>query len=223
MIGFIVAMEKESKLFLENAIITEESSIAGKRIVLGKYLDKDFVIAIAGIGKVNAALATQLVIDKFAPEYIINFGVAGGKENSGLSAGDTVLLDKICQYDFDLSEIDNVNIGYMQDYDTTYYPTAYSRYKGNKLMIKTGATGDRFTRQKYWLDIIKSLKAEVVDMESGAIAQVCTANQTPFYSLKLISDVDGKDESIFSQYANNVATICNKIPDAIKDLIENID
>ncbi len=222
MIGFVVAMEKEARLFLEKTTETKEKLIAGKRVFSGKYLDTDFTLIISGIGKVNAALATQVLIDKFTPDYIINFGVAGGKENSGLQAGDIVLLDKICQYDFDLSEIDNVNIGYMQDYDTTYYTTAYKRYIGNNFVIKSGASGDRFTRQRFWLDIIKELKAGVVDMESGAIAQVCSANQVEFFSLKLISDTDGKEESIFEQYANNVTTICNKIPDAIRELVNNI-
>ena len=222
MIGFVVAMEKEAKLFLEKATKTQEKLIAGKRVFCGKYLDKDFALIISGIGKVNAALAAQALIDKFTPDYIINFGVAGGKENSGLQAGDVVLLDKICQYDFDLSEIDNVNIGYIQDYDTTYYATAYQRYNGNNFIIKSGASGDRFTKKSFWLDIIRELHAHVVDMESGAIAQVATANQIDFFSLKLISDIDGKEESIFSQYLNNVATICNKIPDAIKELVNNI-
>ena len=146
----------------------------------------------------------------------------GGKEGNGLQAGDVVLLDKVCQYDFDLSEIDSVSIGYMQDYDTIYYPTAYDTYTGGAFKVASGATGDRFTRQDYFLDIIKGLHAQVVDMESGAIAQVCHAHSMPYYSVKLISDVDGIEGSIFEQYATKVESVCSKIPNAIYELMSHI-
>ena len=222
MIGFVVAMEKEAKLFLDRLDSLKTQTIADKNIYLGKFLNKEIVLIVAGIGKVNASFSTQIIIDKFRPELIINFGVAGGKSNSGLNAGDIVLLDKICQYDFDLSEIDNVSIGYMQDYDTIYYKTDINLYKGNKFKICSCATGDRFTKQKYFLDIIHNLSAQVVDMESGAIAQVCTANTTPFLAIKLISDVDNSSDSIFEQYQSNVKSICDKIPNAVEELIINL-
>lgn len=220
MVGFVVAMEKEARLFLERLKDIKEEEIAGKKLFVSSFLDKKIVLIVAGIGKVNTALATQLIIDKFAPNLIINFGVAGGKENSGLKAGDIVLLDKICQYDFDLSEIDNVSVGFMQDYNTIFYKTNWELYGGNSFKICSGATGDRFTKNIYFLEIIKRLGAQVVDMESGAIAQVCTANQIPFLSLKLISDVDNTNESIFQQYQANVRKICDKIPNAIEELMK---
>ena len=223
MIGFVVAMEKEAKLFLNRLDFFEEQTIAGKKIYVGRFLNQEIVLIISGIGKVNASFSTQILIDKFLPRLIINFGVAGGKANSNLNAGDVVLLNKICQYDFDLSEIDNVSVGYMQDYDTVFYKTDYKMYKGNAFKICSCATGDRFTKNEYFLKIIKDLSANVVDMETGAIVQVCTANKIKFLSLKLISDVDGSDKSIFKQYAENVKSICDKIPDAIEELILNLN
>lgn len=222
MIGFVVAMKKEANLFINNAGGGRKEVIAGKEVYLGKFLDEDFALIVSGIGKVNAGFCTQLLIDKFNPRLIINFGVAGGKENSDLNAGDTALISKVCQFDFDLSEIDEVNIGYMQDYDRTYYDTAYKMYTGNKLKTYIGATGDRFTRLEYFKKIIRDLDGQVVDMECGAIAQVCTANEVPLLILKLISDVEGKDGSIFEQYYNNVESVSNKFPDAIKELLTNL-
>ena len=221
-IGFVVAMEKEANLFVNRLKDCRTQTIAGKKIITGKFNNINTVLIIAGIGKVNSSFATQIIIDRFSPKVIINFGVAGGKANSGLMAGDMVLLDKICQYDFDLSEIDDVSIGYMQDYDTIYYKTNIDLYHGHAFKICSGATGDRFTKKDYFLNIIQSLGAEVTDMECGAIAQVCTANNTPFLSLKLISDVDDSDESIFSQYQANVKSVCDKIPNAISELLINL-
>lgn len=222
MLGIVVAMEKEGRLFLDNCKIYNTEYIAGKKIYKGQFCKKEFALIVSGIGKVNSGISTQILIDKFNIDCIINFGVAGGKLNSNLNAGDVVLVKDVCQYDFDLSEIDDVGVGYMQDYDLTYYPTAYTHYRGQAFAIKRGASGDRFTKNKYWLELISTLGGEVVDMESGGIAQVCYANRMPVYILKLITDVDGMDESIFSQYANNVKSVCEIIPNAIKELIENI-
>lgn len=223
MIGFIVAMKKEANLFLDSVDSHESKNIAGKEVYFGRYLNEDFALVICGIGKVNAGFCTQLLIDKFNPRLIINFGVAGGKENSDLNAGDTALISKVCQFDFDLSEIDDVNIGYMQDYDRTYYETAYKMYTGDKLKTYIGATGDRFTRLDYFKKIIRDLDGQVVDMECGAIAQVCTANEVPLLILKLISDVEGKDGSIFEQYYNNVESVSSKFPESIKELLTNLN
>ena len=222
MSGFVVAMEKEARLFLNKVDNLIRKSIAGKEVYIGNFLSNEIVLIISGIGKVNASFATQILIDKFNPEVIVNFGVAGGQKNGGLVAGDVVILDKICQYDFDLSEIDDVSIGYMQDYDTIFYNTSWQLYKGNAFKICSGATGDRFTKKQMFIDIINKLSAQVVDMESGAIAQVCCANKTHFLSIKLISDVDGSDGSIFEQYQSNVKSICDKIPNAIEELLANI-
>lgn len=155
-------------------------------------------------------------------DFIINFGLAGGKAGSKLKAGDFVLLSKVCQYDFDLSEIDDVSIGYMQDYDTIYYPLSYVSYLGKEFKCVPGASGDRFTSQKYFLDIIKNLGASVVDMEMGAIAQVAYSANIPALSLKLISDVDEIDESIFMQYQKNAGNIQETFFDKIKELILNL-
>ena len=194
----------------------------GKKIFEGKILDKDFVLIISGIGKVNAAMATEVLICSYSLDFIINFGIAGGKEGCKFKAGDLVLLDKVCQYDFDLSEIDDVSIGYMQDYDRIFYPLDTNLYTGKAFKIMQGASGDRFTSQKYFLDIIKKLGASVVDMEMGAIAQVAYSANIPALSLKLISDVDGEGESIFEQYLKNLNNIHEKFFEGICELVSNL-
>ena len=216
MIGFVVAMQKEAKLLLDNAEIKKEYMVAGKPIFEGSIWNKNFVLILAGIGKVNAGMSTQILIDRYIDlKKIINFGLAGGKQGSGLNAGDIVSVQECCQYDFDLSELDPVNIGYMQDYDLTYYPLVTTE----KFPNVRCATADRFTSKNLYLDIIADLKCEISDMECGAIAQVCYANKIPLQSIKLISDVDGASSSIFEQYCNNSADICSKIPNAIREII----
>lgn len=214
-IGFVVAMEKEARLVLTESTITKEELIAGKRIYLGNFHEKEFVLIIAGIGKANAAMSTQILLDRYRVDRVINFGLAGGKAGCGLKAGDIVEVSEACQYDFDLSELDDVNIGYMQDYDLTYYPLVTS----GRYVVAKCATGDRFTSKPMFLNIIKELGGQITDMEVGAIAQVCFANNVSLQSIKLISDVDCEKNSIYEQYANNAKNICEKIPNAIKNII----
>ena len=222
MIGFVVAMEKEARLVLDRSDIIDRQVLAGKNIVKGRFCGKEFVLIIAGIGKVNAGMATQILIDNYSVERLVNFGLAGGKQGSGLSAGDVVQVGKVCQYDFDLSELDEVSVGYMQDYDLIYFPAKTSASLASQYKVVTCATGDRFTSKKIYLDTVRDLGAQVVDMESGAIAQVAFANGVDVSILKIISDVDGKYESIYSQYASNNAEICRLIPDAIELLFNNL-
>lgn len=221
-IGFVVAMEKEANLLLKIADIEKNYSYAGKNIFVGKVFNKEFVLIIAGIGKVNASLGTQILIDKYDIDCIINFGLAGGKENSNLNAGDVVQVNSSCQYDFDLSELDDVKIGYMQDYNLIFYPLNICEKLKDQFPPVVCATADRFTSKQYFLNIVKTLNAQITDMEVGAIAQTCFANQKPLYALKLISDVDGKTDSIYAQYANNAQSICSKLPTAIALLLKNL-
>lgn len=223
MIGFVVAMEKEARHFLEEAKIKKEKTIAMKRVVLGEFKGYEFVLIVGGIGKVNAGFATQLLIDKFEPDMIINFGTAGGKDPETQHVGDVALIDKACQFDFDLSEIDNVSVGYLQDYDTTYFKTSYKKYKGNKFVISRLATGDRFTFKEWAIEDQKKLGATVIDMEGGAIAQVAYSNGVDYYLLKVLTDVEGSgEESIFGQYNNSVHEICRLIPESVEELLKNI-
>ena len=221
MIGIVIAMEKEAKYLTRVAEINIETSLADKKVFEGKFAGKEFVLIISGIGKVNASIGTQILIDKYDIEYVINIGGAGARSYSNLKAGDMVIIKEAFQFDFDLSEIDNVEVGYMQDYDRTYYPTDYQKYIGNNLKIATCATGDRFTQKEEFNSIIKNLNGQVVEMECAAIAQTCLANSIPLFILKVITDVEGEDSNIFEQYYKNIHNVFERIPEAIQELLEN--
>lgn len=221
MIGIVIAMEKEAKHFIRVAEINKEILLAGKKAFEGKFAGKEFVLIISGIGKVNASISTQILIDKYNIEYIINIGGAGARSYSNLKTGDLTIIKEAFQFDFDLSEIDNVEVGYMQDYDRIYYPTDYQKYTGSKLKIATCATGDRFTQKEEFTSIIKNLNGQVVEMECAAIAQTCLSNNTPLFILKVITDVEGEDRSIFEQYYENIHNVFDRIPEAIQELLEN--
>lgn len=215
MIGIVVALESEAKSFFE--IIENKSpvSISGKKGFIGKVENKDIIILISGIGKVNAALTTQIIIDKYSPDYILNFGTAGGMNNTA-KIMQYYLIDKCCQYDFDVSELDGVPVGYIQDYDCVYF-NCYIE-KNNFLPLGTVASGDRFNNDLKDIKTINDIPCNLRDMEGGAIGQVCTANNVKLVMIKGVSDVYGSGTAQ-EQFLKNLHAVSNGFASVVKKVI----
>ena len=218
MIGLIVAMEREAENVLSLIKEKKETTLAGKKVYLGSLFDKEVALIITGIGKVSSALSTQLLIDKFSPEIIINFGSVGAV-NSEIQVGEYVLVEKACQFDFDLREIDPVPLGYNQDYDRVFFEV----YTPNNLPYKKVALGtsDKFTSKKEIIDEIIKMGVDIRDMEGSAIAQVCTSNGSKLLMLKGITDVYGLGTD-GEQFVNNLKKVSQGFPNQLKTLFENV-
>ena len=131
---------------------------------------------VAGIGKVNAAAATQKAICEGADE-IWNVGLCGGFGDD-IEVGDIYGVESATEYDFDLAKINGVSIGVLDGFDTPYlhcYKPAFLRenppkwFKGWKIL----ATGDRFNASEADHELItKTLCASLRDMEGAAVAHV---------------------------------------------------
>lgn len=211
MIGIVVALHSEAENVILNTNAAEKTAKNGKKIFFGTIYKTEFVLIESGIGKVNAALSAQYLIDNYKVEYILNFGSVGG------ISGKTEILkyyavDKCCQYDFDLSALDNVPIGYIQDYDTVYFYTKTDKLSFlPKLSL---ASSDHFTEKPADIETISALDCSIFDMEGGAIAQVCTANNVPLYIFKGITDTHGSGNDINTFY-QNLRTVCNGFYDIL--------
>ena len=218
MICFIIALPKEAEKLLNMTENLENINLADKLCYKGVLCGKDVIIAISGIGKVSAALTTQLLIDKFSPKFIFNFGTCGGTNNS-VSVTNYYLIDKCCQYDFDLSKLDNVPIGYIQDYDTVFFPTTTHGLEDFERVAL--ASADKFTCEKSDVDVINRMGCAVCDMEGGAIAQVCTSNNVPLYMIKGISDVHGSGTQS-EQFYKNLQAVGDGFPAVIIKALKRI-
>ena len=217
MVCYIVALEKEAEYVLEKFENKKSGFIAGKKYFIGKLFGRESLLILSGIGKVNAGLTTQLVIDKFSPDYIVNFGTAGGA-NENVKALSYYAIEKCCQYDFDITEIDNVPIGYIQDYNTNFFPC---KTQGLEYLQKTVlATADRFSNKPYDIKTVNELGCSVRDMEGGAIAEVCLANNIPLYSIKGITDTY---DNPAKQFYENLVAVCKGFPEVIEKAINNIN
>lgn len=217
MIGIVVALKKEAEKTISLIKEVKITEIAQKKVYEGTLFDKKVVLILSGIGKVNAAIATQILIDKYNVEFIFNYGTAGGIDSS-VKICSYYAVESACQFDFDLRDIDGVPLGYIQDFDTATFPA--NTHKIDFLEKKKLASADRFTESKKDTDDILSLGCNLRDMEGGAIAEVCFANKTPLCIIKGVSDVVGSN-STSMQYYQNAKNIGDGFPEIIKKVIEN--
>lgn len=167
---------------------------------------------VSGVGKVNAAAATQLAIDGGASE-VWNAGVAGSFSPE-LSIGTCVVVDRAVEYDFDLSEVNGTGVGVHDERSTPYFECATDFAR--RLPRATLATGDRFVDGDADMATLSGLGAAVRDMEGAAVAHVCERNGVPCRIVKAISDVHGEG-SMVGQYRDCRAVALSALADAMRE------
>lgn len=199
MICFVIAMEKEARPVIEAITKKTEKTVYGKTVVTGELFGKNVSVIICGVGKVNAASGAQYAIDVLRADKIINLGVAGAL-NGDMNVGGVYSITHAVQYDFDLTQINGTEIGTLDEFEENWLSLSINSSFPRKRL----ATGDRFndSAEDYKL-LTDVLRADIRDMEGGAIAQVCAHSNTEFYSYKIISDVAGS-ESTPEQYFQNL-------------------
>lgn len=213
----VVALEKEAESFIEKANLKERRKVADKKTYYGEFNGNKIVLTVSGIGKVSAALSAQALIDGFSPRVVLNFGAVGGCGN--VAAKNYYAVEKCCQYDFDLSELDNVSVGYIQDYDRVFFD-AYTK-AADFLEKRALATSDRFTCKASDVETIKKLGCALFDMEGAAIAQVCASNGVPFCSIKGVTDVYGSGANSV-QFQQNLKAVSDGFADIIEKVLNNL-
>ena len=201
---FIIAMDSEAEPIVSAMKIERKFPFCGKKIFLGKLYGESVGVVVCGVGKVNAAMGTQIAVDELGAEKIINLGVAGGL-NDRVDIGFVYGISQAVQYDFDLTSVNGTEIGTLDECKTNYLPLATS----NTFPLKKVATGDRFNDSKEDFKLLTEvLKADIRDMECGAVAQVCMHAKVKCYAFKIVSDLAGSGSTV-EQYRNNLK-ICFK-------------
>ena len=176
------------------------------------HLKADDRLYVSGIGKVNAAAATQKAICEGADE-IWNVGLCGGFGDD-IEVGDIFTVDRAVEYDFDLAKLNGTAIGVLNEYDTPYLPFA----PVGDFPARTLATGDHFNDSEtdYAL-ITKELGASLRDMEGAAIAHVCKREGIPCHAVKCVTNVAGKG-SMTGQYEENARRCLKLLSDATREV-----
>ena len=186
-----------------------------------------------GIGKVNAALGAQRMINEYHPDVIISSGCAGGNGDD-INVQDVVVSTELCYHDvYCGTAIDNnTQYGQVQGMPARFQADSYLLSKAQQLSIANCplsihsgliVTGDWFvdSREKMRDIIEKFPEAKAVDMESCAIAQTCHINQVPFISFRVISDIPLRDTNA-QMYHNFWDTIAEHSFQVTKTFVESL-
>lgn len=212
-IGIIVAMDKELRQLQQ------------------LFSDGNVRVEKCGIGKVNAALGAQRMINEFHPDCIISSGCAGGNGDD-INVQDVVISAELCYHDVYCGRaIDDTTIyGQVQGLPARFQADPYLLNKAINLQTTDIAlhpglivTGDWFVDSKDKMrEIVGHFpEAKAVDMESCAIAQTCYINKVPFISFRVISDVPLRDTNA-SQYHNFWDTIAEHSFQVTKTFVESL-
>ena len=223
-IGIIVAMRKELDLLLPLLRNSEESRMGGFEFYRGTMGRHDVMVMQCGIGKVNAAMGTLMLVNHFAPNYVINSGVAGGADLSvnvmDVVAGARVAYHDVwCGPESELGQVQGLPLyfeGAKRLLDLV--PDRDDIHKG---LI---CSGDQFIDKKEDVNRIKGNfpEALAVDMESGAIAQVCYLSKVPFLALRVISDSPGASHDNTKQYLDFWSDAPQESFALLKDIISRL-
>ncbi len=214
-IGIIGAMSEEVALLRENIDVTSVEIVAGCVYTIGRMFGQEVILLQSGIGKVNAAMSTAVLLDKFQPDCLINAGSAGGFAN-GLKVGDIVLSTEVVHHDVDVTAFGYVH-GQVPQLPPTFgadeklLTLAYREAQGlSDIKAVKGliATGDSFINTPAQRASIDENFQDVLaaEMEAAAIAQVAHQFQVPFVIIRSLSDIAGEDSGIsFEQYLEKAA------------------
>ena len=221
-VGIIVAMQEELEEILNIMNNIEEKEIYEISFISGKIEDTEVVVVKSGVGKVNAARTTQILIDKLNVKSVINVGSAGAL-NPFLNIGDIVIADKLIQHDFDITAFDHdkgyiTGVGdyiYSNDELVKKLQNTVNKIENKAYKVITGviASGDIFcTDINMKNKIYSKFNAECVEMEGAAIAQVCYLDKIPFVVLRSISDSpNGNNAIVFDEFVKLASKRCAKI------------
>ena len=227
-IAVLSAMAEEIDHYLEVCAVTRRRERAGLTFHEARHGGHDLVMVKSGVGKVNAALCTQVLIDDFAPDAIVCTGSAGALHD-GVDIGDIVIAEDCVQHDV---RVDFLGLppGQIPFSDLRFFasaPELVDRATAVDLgdhVIHRGriCTGDTFIQDESRRAALREeLDGDCVEMEGAAVGQVCTLNNTPFLLVRAISDhADGSSDIDFQSFLHEAALSSARI---VLRLVDHLD
>ncbi len=198
MIGIIGAMEDEVAALKEAMEVQETIEKASMVFCKGMLCGKEVVVVRSGIGKVNAGICAQILVDRFGVDVLINTGIAGSLD-AKIDIGDMVISTDALHHDMDASEFGDA-LGQVPRMDVLSFPAdetlvkkaVQASEKANPdIHTFTGriASGDQFIASREVKErIVKNFHPLCVEMEGAGIAQAAYLNQVSYVIIRAISD-----------------------------------
>ncbi len=214
----LYAFPAEGVELSQQMTVTQTDTLLGHAVWFGQLSGKKVIVAESGVGMTNAAMTTQFLIDKFSPRGLLFTGIAGAIDTS-VHVGDIAVCRRWATHDFVYAGPDKTVKEPLETYvaasdsivetmffqvDSTYFTIAtkvsteqlpfmsIGDRKPKVIVNSNGVSGNAFidnADKRNWLHT--EFDAQITDMESAAVAQVCTANGVPYIIFRSSSDLAG--------------------------------
>ncbi|MBI3213973.1 MAG: 5'-methylthioadenosine/adenosylhomocysteine nucleosidase [Mycobacterium sp.] len=248
-IGLICAIPQELAHLSDCLTAVHTTTVAHAQFTEGTLDGHRVVLVGSGMGKVNAALVTTVLLDRFGCRAVVFSGVAGGLDPA-LAIGDVVVADHVVQWDAGVMENERLTV-YQPGYVPTIKPTqqlgypmdgallarvaqrldgialpALSRAAGGQdrpptITYATVLSGDAYLHCELTRERLHTeLGGSAIEMEGGAVAQACEAFGVPWLVVRALSDLAGRDAQLdFSAFVDGVAAISAGIVRRVLDAV----
>ena len=236
MFAILTALESESESFI---IKTKNKSIHHwnkYKFVTGTFAGQECIIGHTGIGKVNSAVVTSYIVEKYNPSIVFYTGI-GGALKPDLNIGDVVIAEDSVQWDVDITsfgfEIGELPSGSKvsgedkSSNNVRFYITEQKllekalEWNPGGFKVKQGRiiTGDSFfttSMQNIKADMVKELDGYAVDMEGASVGAACSLHNVPYFLVRVISDTaTGKKPKRFKQFMKDSSNKMTELIDFI--------
>lgn len=232
MLGIITAVTAERNAILQKMNGVKTITVYDLEFYEGTIHHTPCITAMAGVGKVNAARCTQLMIERFHPEKIVNIGSAGAVHPE-LNIGDVVISTACIQHDVDCTAF-GIPKGSFDEGDDGFIHAdphlaelcelAIKRSISDEFRVFSGpiATGDQFNDSpKKKTELYEEFGAYCNEMEGAAVAQVCSLCQIPFVVIRSISDTPGSEsKNLYNNFKQLASERCASFLEHLIEIIE---
>ena len=228
-VAVIGAMEQEIERLLGEMGDVETLNFGNFTAYRGRLAGKTVILALSGIGKVNAAVTTAWIVRDFAPDCVINTGSAGGLAK-GLKVGDVVVGERVAHHDVDVTafgykrgQVPQLPEIYESDRALVAKAEAAAQaFEGAAVVQGLVVSGDQFVHSSEGVNAIRADFPEVcaVEMEAAAIAQSCHQLRVPFVIIRAVSDAaDEKADVSFDEFLKTAAESSAKM---VRKIVESL-
>lgn len=204
-IAVIGAMEQEVEQLRATLENTKTETIANSEYTTGTYKGKEVILLKSGIGKVNAAMTTTVLLHTFKPDVVINTGSAGGYDPA-LEVGAVIISDEVRHHDVDVT-IFGYEMGQVPQMPAAFKADMKLMEVAREAVTEVGehqygigliCSGDAFMNDPERVEKVREYfpQMKAVEMEAAAVAQVCHQFETPFVVIRALSDIAGKESNV---------------------------
>ncbi|WP_268957512.1 5'-methylthioadenosine/adenosylhomocysteine nucleosidase [Paenibacillus albiflavus] len=228
-LALIGAMKEEVEMIISQMDHVTESTKAGILYREGTFRNKQVVVCMTGVGKVNAAVCTQQLIETFGVDAVLFTGVAGALDPA-LEIGDIVVSTECMQHDMDVTPLGfkrgiipyQENSIFAADADLVKLAKAScDKLFSGRAVLGRVLSGDQFIASP---DVVRMLRQDLegacVEMEGSAVAQVCAMHQIPYVVIRSMSDkADGSADVSYAEFTKLAAQNSYSI---VEDMVQAI-